>query len=84
MSLDEFREFSNGMIQKIRDKRQKELEVIHMKLNDYRQYNYEDFDVRKKGDHYESYNKKTGKKLFEACTWTEAWEDLKEEFLVRA
>ena len=84
MSLEEFREFSEGMIHKIREEREKKLEVIHMKLNDHRQYNYEDFDVRKKGDHFESYNKRTEKKLFEACTWTEAWEDLKEEFLVRA
>ena len=84
MSFDEFRNFSSEMAKKARRKRETTLEAIHMKLNDHRQYNFEDFDVRKRGDHFESYNKKTGKKLFEACTWTEAWEDLKEEFFMRA
>ena len=84
MSFDEFRNFSNEMANKVRHKREVTLEAIHMKLNDHHQYNFEDFGIRKRGDHFESYNKKTGKKLFEACTWTEAWEDLKEEFPARA
>ena len=84
MSLDEFKNFSNEMAKKVRRKRDAELDAIHKKMNDHRQYNIEDFGIRKRGDHFESYNKRTGKKLFEACTWMEAWEDLKEEFLVGA
>ena len=44
-------------------------------------FTIDDYDVRKKGDHCESYNKITGEALFEAHNETEAWEDLKETFL---
>ena len=84
MSFDEFRNFSSEMALKVRKTREETLQAIHRKINDHHQYDFEDFDVRRRGDHYESYNKKTGKKLFEACTYTEAWEDLKDEFFVRA
>ena len=45
-----------------------------------RHYSLEDYDVRKRGDHYESYNKLTGETLFEAFTMAEARADLREEF----
>ena len=40
----------------------------------------EDFDIRRKGDHYESYHIKSGKSLYEALTYEEARRDLLEEF----
>lgn len=40
----------------------------------------EDFDVRKKGDHVESYNRITGESLYEAHNTTEAWNDIREMF----
>ena len=43
-------------------------------------YTREDFDIRKRGDHWESYNIKTGESLFEAMTYEEAMADLREEF----
>lgn len=46
-------------------------------LND---YTIEDYGVRPKEDHVESYNKITGEGLFEALTEDEAWADLREEF----
>ena len=45
-------------------------------------YSADDYDVRKKGDHFESYNKITGESLFEAFSEKEAWADLREEFAV--
>ena len=83
MSLDEFKQFSQNMVKKIREDRKARNRAISESLNDPRRgYSLEDFDVRKRGDHFESYNKRTGKKLFEACSWSEAWADLREEFLV--
>lgn len=46
------------------------------------EYCIEDYDIRKKGDHFESYNKLTGEGLFEASTYREALADLREEFAI--
>ena len=43
-------------------------------------YSIEDYDIRKKGDHFESYNKRTGEALFEAFSYEEAMADLRAEF----
>ena len=40
----------------------------------------DDFGIRRKGDHYESYHIKSGKSLYEAFTYEEARRDLLEEF----
>ena len=44
------------------------------------EYDISDYSIRKKGDHFESYNTITGEGLFEAQTRTEALADLQEEF----
>ena len=44
------------------------------------EYSIDDYNVRGKGDHFESYNKITGESLFEAFSEEEAWADLREEF----
>lgn len=41
----------------------------------------DDYAVRKRGDHYESYNIHTGKALYEAMTIEEARADIREEFM---
>ena len=43
-------------------------------------YGRDDYDIRKKGDHYESYNVHTGESLYEALTYEEASADLRETF----
>ena len=43
-------------------------------------WSFDDYDVRKKGNHVESYNIHTGEALFEAFDESEAWRDLREEF----
>ena len=45
-------------------------------------YCIEDYDIRKKGDHFESYNKITGEGMFEAFSYEEALADLREEFAI--
>ncbi len=45
-----------------------------------KKWSYEDYNVRKRGNHAESYNIHTGETLFEAYDETEAWRDLREEF----
>ena len=49
------------------------------------QYTIIDYGVRKiKEDLWESYNLITGEQLYQAQSESEAWSDLKEEFLKRA
>lgn len=57
--------------QELKSKRQEKYGIV---------YAFEDYDIRKKGDHWESFNTKTGEKLFEAMTYEEAMADLREEF----
>ena len=54
-----------------KQRRRKEAGIVWM---------FEDFDIRKKGDHWESYNTKTGETLFEGMTYEETMADLREEF----
>ena len=46
------------------------------------EYSIEDYDIREKGDHVESYNTITGETLFEARCKSEAQADLREAFKV--
>ncbi len=81
MSIEEFVEFSKEMAEKAREQKKKEQKYEARKkfMKNYF-YPFDVFDVRKKGDHVESYNTITGEALFEAQTESEAWNDLREEF----
>lgn len=43
-------------------------------------YSENDYAVRKKGDHFESYNRITGESLFEAFSYEEAMADVRAVF----
>ena len=67
--------------EKYRKEKELFLKQIHFEsLVDSNRWSENDYDIRKKGDHWESFNTKTGEKLFEAMTYEEAMADLREEF----
>ena len=61
------------------------LKQIHFAdLTDPRKWTEADYDTRKKGDHVELFNVKTGEGILEAFSEKEAWEDLRQELYGRS
>ena len=65
------RRYAERQYQELKNKRQEKAGIVYI---------MDDFNIRKKGDHWESYNTKTGETLFEGMTYEEAMADLREEF----
>ena len=53
-------------------------------LVDRNRWNESDYDTRKKGDHVEIFNVKTGEGILEAFSEKEAWDDLRAELYGRS
>lgn len=80
VSQQQFDSFANWLIEARKEGKERQKKGDIKRLLNRNVYSYDDYDVRKKGDHVESYNKITGEVLFEAFDETEAWRDLREEF----
>lgn len=80
VSQPQFDSFANWLIEARKEGKQRQKKGDMKRLLNRNVYSYDDYDVRKRGDHVESYNKITGEVLFEAFDETEAWRDLREEF----
>ena len=70
----------NWIMKALLEKKRRQERNPLKRLLDKERYGIDDYDVRKKGDHFESYNKITGESLFEAYSEEEAYADLREEF----
>jgi hypothetical protein len=72
--------YANWIVEAQRRKERAQKGPGYSKLLDPMMFGIDDYDVRKKGDHVESYNRITGETLFEAHNETEAWQDIREAF----
>lgn len=80
VSQQQFDSFANWLIEARKEGKERQKKGDIKRLLNRNVYSYDDYDVRKKGDHVESYNKITGEALFEAFDEKEAWRDLRQEF----
>ena len=81
MAEKDFDAFANWLINAQKEARRAQASGTITRLTEH--YSFEDYDVRPKDGHYESYNTKTGEGLYTAQTISEAWRDLREQFGVR-
>lgn len=90
-----FWEIANSNIERLRkqkaaEEKERKLKEQYLKSNhfaylvDRNRWNESDYDVRKKGDHVEIFNVKTGEGILEAFSEKEAWEDLRAELYGRS
>lgn len=88
-------EIANSNIERLRkqkaaDEKERKLKEQYLKSNhfaylvDRNRWNESDYDTRKKGDHVEIFNVKTGEGILEAFSEKEAWEDLRAELYGRS
>lgn len=76
--------------QKAAEEKERKLKEQYLKSNhfaylvDQNRWNESDYDTRKKGDHVEIFNVKTGEGILEAFSEKEAWEDLRAELYGRS
>lgn len=88
-------EIANSNIERLREQKaaeekERKLKERYLKSNhfaylvDRNRWNESDYDTRKKGDHVEIFNVKTGEGILEAFSEKEAWEDLRAELYGRS
>lgn len=88
-------EIANSNIERLRkqkaaEEKERKLKEQYLKSNhfaylvDRNRWNESDYDTRKKGDHVEIFNVKTGEGILEAFSEKEAWEDLRAELYGRS
>lgn len=76
--------------QKAAEEKERKLKEQYLKSNhfaylvDRNRWNESDYDTRKKGDHVEIFNVKTGEGILEAFSEKEAWDDLRAELYGRS
>jgi len=80
LSESGFRAYANWIADARRTARETRLRTGYNKLFNPLMFDIDDYAVRRKSDHVESYNKITGETLFEAHNETEAWQDIREIF----
>ena len=78
MEEKDFDMFANWWVRAQQEKRRAQSSGDYARLT--KHYSIGDYDIRKQGDHFESYNTITGEVLFEAQTREEAKRDLREVF----
>ena len=77
---EQFQVFGNWLINARLEAKERQKRNDYKRLTNRELYSIDDYNIRKKGDHYESFNRITGEGLFEASTLEEAMRDLREEF----
>ena len=81
MTLEEFNVFCDVQAKKVKAERLKQEKLEReRKLKKLMGHKLTDFDIRKNGDHVESFIKSTGEVVYQHSCEEEAWRDLKEEF----
>lgn len=80
VTQEQFDVFGNWLINAQLEAKERQKRDDYKRLTNRELYSIDDYSIRKKGDHYESFNTITGEGLFEAFSIEEAMRDLREEF----